>query len=316
MRSLSDDKRIARARAADIADIATRVGARLKRVTSTEWAGPCPACGGVDRFSINMKRRVFNCRGFGGGDVIAMVEHALGLNFIGVVEFITGEERHVQRREPPPRPVLAVDDDKRRIERAREIWRASVDPRGTVVEDYLVGRRLELSDDTANRAIRFHPSLAWRERDGDPVIRVQAMIAAMRNIESDEIVAVSCRRLTPDGHKLGKPKFRGAAAGAAIKLDPDEAVTHGLHVGEGVESCMSARQLGLRPTWALGSTSNIAAFPVLSGIECLTILGENDDASAKAVQACGERWHAAGREVLINRPIGAKDLNDVIKGAA
>jgi hypothetical protein len=79
MRSFSDDERISRARAADIA---CRVGAKLKRVTSTEWAVPCPACGGVDRFSINMKRRVFNCRGFGGGDVIAMVEHVLGLNSV------------------------------------------------------------------------------------------------------------------------------------------------------------------------------------------------------------------------------------------
>ena len=59
MRSLSNDERISRARAADIADIASRVGARLKRVTTTEWAGPCPACGGTDRFSINVKRADF-----------------------------------------------------------------------------------------------------------------------------------------------------------------------------------------------------------------------------------------------------------------
>jgi Toprim domain len=310
------DEVIARARATDIADVAGRLGTKLKRVASAERAGPCPACGGVDRFSINVKRHVFNCRGFGGGDVIAMTQHALGSDFLAAVEFITGDVHHVASREPAPKPVLTLDDDKRRIERAREIWRASIDPRGTIAKDYLVGRRLELSDDIANRVIRFHPSLAWRERDGDPVIRVQAMIAAMRSIESDEIVAVSCRRLTPEGHKVGKPKFRGAAAGSAIKLDADEAVTHGLHIGEGVESCMSARQLGLKPTWALGSTNNIAAFPVLSGIECLTILTEKDNASAKAWQICGDRWHSAGREVLINRPIGGKDLNDALKGAA
>jgi putative DNA primase/helicase len=87
-------------------------------------------------------------------------------------------------------------------------------------------------------------------------------------------------------------------------------------IGEGVESCLSARQLGLRPTWALGSTSNIAAFPVLSGIECLTILGENDDASAKAVEACGEPWHGAERIVLINRAAYGKDLNDSLRGLA
>jgi len=108
----------------------------------------------------------------------------------------------------------------------------------------------------------------------------------------------------------------GIAAGAAIKLDADEGVTHGLAVGEGVETCLSARQLEIRPVWALGSTSNIATFPVLSGVACLTILGENDAASAKAFHACGARWHTAGREVLINRPTVGKDLNDAIRGAA
>ena len=93
MRSPSDDEQIARARAADIADIASRVGAKLKRVTATEWAGPCPACGGADRFSVNTRRRVFNCRSFRGGDVIAMVEHARGLDFVEAVEFITGEKQ-------------------------------------------------------------------------------------------------------------------------------------------------------------------------------------------------------------------------------
>ena len=32
-------------------------------MTKTEFAGPCPHCGGTDRFSINTKDQVFNCRG-------------------------------------------------------------------------------------------------------------------------------------------------------------------------------------------------------------------------------------------------------------
>jgi phage/plasmid primase-like uncharacterized protein len=123
MRSLSDDERIARARAADIADIASRVGARLKRVTSAEWAGPCPACGGEDRFSINVKGRVFNCRGSRGGDVIALVEHALGLNFVEAVEFITGEKQiaaptRVATDKGPKSPVADKPDG-----RAPWLWR-------------------------------------------------------------------------------------------------------------------------------------------------------------------------------------------------
>jgi hypothetical protein len=49
--------------------------------------------------------------------------------------------------------------------------------------------------------------------------------------------------------------------------------------------------------WALGSSGNIESFRVLGGIESLTILAERCPASAKAVDACGRRWRAAGREV-------------------
>ena len=200
----------------------------------------------------------------------------------------------------PERPTGTSAAGPLRIERALEIWRPSVDPRGTVVEGYLRSRALDLDADIAGAVLRFNPRCPWRDEQAGETIFVPAMIAAMRSIAIDEITAVHRTRLSFEGRKLDR-RMLGIVAGAAIKLDPDETVTHGLHVGEGVESCMSARQLGLRPTWALGSTSNIAAFPVLSGIECLTILGENDDASAKAVQGCGERWYAAGRIVLINR---------------
>src|ERR1700683_2381420 len=121
---------IEQARGADLADTEQRLGARLRRVGANEWAGPCPACGGADRFSVNTKRRVFNCRSFRGGDVITMVEHALGLDFAGALESIPGEEGYAARREPPSKPAIAIDNEKRRIERTREIWRASVDPRG------------------------------------------------------------------------------------------------------------------------------------------------------------------------------------------
>ena len=47
----------------------------------------------------------------------------------------------------------------------------------------------------------------------------------------------------------------GEANGAAIKLDADEMVTMGLTIGEGIETVLSARQLGFRPAWALGSVS-------------------------------------------------------------
>jgi putative DNA primase/helicase len=48
---------IERARQADLLSEAMRLGARLKRIGGGEYAGPCPACGGGDRFSVNTRKK-------------------------------------------------------------------------------------------------------------------------------------------------------------------------------------------------------------------------------------------------------------------
>jgi hypothetical protein len=114
-----------------------------------------------------------------------------------------------------------------------------------------------------------------------------------------------------------KTMFCGPVGGAAIMLDPFDQVTTGLHVGEGLETCMTAREWDMRPVWALGSDNGVAQFPVLAGVECLTMLAENGcAANACAVEACGVRWHDAGREVRVDRAVFGKDLNDALRHEA
>jgi hypothetical protein len=190
-------------------------------------------------------------------------------------------------------------DDAKRIADAIASFREGVNPCGTLVEDYFAHRHLEI-DDLADGVIR------WSARSG-------AMLALFRNIRTGRPQAVSRTFLDPDARKIER-KFLGPVGGAAIMLDAFDQVSHGLHVGEGLESCQAARQLGLRPCWALGSAAAVAAFPVLRGVETLTILAEHDDASARATETCGLRWHAAGREVLVTKPYRGKDLNDALRG--
>ena len=59
--------------------------------------------------------------------------------------------------------------------------------------------------------------------------------------------------------------------------------------------------------WHAGA---IGAFPVLSGIDALTILA-NLTRNARAVEQCGNRWCDAGREVLVVRS-AVGDMNDAI----
>jgi hypothetical protein len=140
------------------------------------------------------------------------------------------------------------------------------------------------------------------------------MLALMRQIEGDRPTAVQRTALTPDGDKIER-RMLGIAGGAAIKLDADAEVTHSLTIGEGFETCLSARQLNFRPTWALGSVAAVANFPVIPAIEAVHLLEETGDhgASARAVEECGTRWYAAGREVIVVTPHGCQgDVNDVL----
>jgi hypothetical protein len=82
----------ARAKAAPIVRALDGRGLKLKRV-GAELVGPCPKCGGTDRFSVHSGKGVFNCRGCeASGDVIALVQFLEGCDFITAVKIITGED--------------------------------------------------------------------------------------------------------------------------------------------------------------------------------------------------------------------------------
>jgi Toprim domain-containing protein len=145
------------------------------------------------------------------------------------------------------------------------------------------------------------------------------MVALFRDLRTNEPCGISRTFLDRDGRPFldakGKKirKMLGRVQGAAVKLDADEDVTLGLHVGEGFETCCAARLAGFRPVWALGSVGAIATFPVLPAIEAVTILGETDDGgkNQRAARACATRWIEAGRETFMVEPPPGSDLADV-----
>lgn len=192
---------------------------------------------------------------------------------------------------------------------ARALWREAVEPRGTLAQRYLEGRQLELPEDVANRVVRFHPSCPF-----GPGVRHPCMILAFRSIADDKLQAIHRTALDSEANKIGR-KMLGPVAGAAIKIDADEDVEQGLAIGEGFETGLAGRMLGFRPVWALGSATAIETFPVLPGIDALTVLAETDDsgANARAIKTCGTRWAAEQREVIVATPRVAGDMNDVLQ---
>ena len=140
----------------------------------------------------------------------------------------------------------------------------------------------------------------------------------MRDVRTSQPQAILRTALTEAGQRIGRMAL-GPKSGAAMKLTADADVTLGLAVGEGLETVLSAMQLGFSPAWALGDACNLRQFPVLSGIECLTIIVDNDETGTgqRASLECSNRWTIAGREVFRVIPDQrGDDMNDLAQRTA
>jgi Toprim domain len=210
-------------------------------------------------------------------------------------------------------PHARTQDDLDRIRRAVAVWDQAGNPRGTLAEQYLASRALNLSDDVAGSVLRFHPACPWLDENTGNTIGVPALIAAFTSIDDNTLTAVHRVRLDqPERWPKTERKMLGLVHRSAVKLD---AATGTLAIGEGIETALAARQLGHGPTWALGSVGMIARFPLIDGVKQLKILGETGEASAGAIELCGRRWYGARRSVQVVMPEVGDDLNAELMAA-
>ncbi len=202
--------------------------------------------------------------------------------------------------------------------RALALWRASLPPEDTPIAAYFSGRGLSLPADPG-RVLRWHPSCPFGSE------RLPAMLALIRNVRTDEPQGVHRTPLTlkgerarrADGEKRAKMML-GAAAGGAIKLSADSMVACGLAIAEGVETGLAALQRApWLPTWAALSAGGVAGFPVLAGIERLTVYADNDlkpdgrNPGLEAARECARRWAAAERWATVEFLRGGGDFADL-----
>jgi hypothetical protein len=284
-------------------EVARRGGLGLKRFGS-ELVGACPRCGGIDRFGVSISKQVFLCRGCGAaGDIIAFVQHVDGVDFRTAVSVLDGFEivprnsqnAKIEGQNKPIALVNQTDIDQQNIERALKLWNDATPIDGTPAERYLHGRGLD--DLPGDRVLRFHASCPFGKT------RVACLLALYTDIATNEPKAIGRTAINLSGNKIGRMSL-GPVENAAVKIHADENVEQGLVIGEGLETCLAARQLGFRPVWSLGSANAIRDFNVLAGITSLTILIDNDPpdrngrlAGPDAALECSERWRDAGVEV-------------------
>lgn len=265
---------VQKARDYKIEDVASIVGVPGLKKQGAELIGPCPRCGGKDRFSINTKDQVFNCRGSEGGDGIKLACHVLGLNFVEACELITGKSPPREDKAAPPRPI----DDRAERERAEDRdndsrSKADADAKakekksrsaaaliasgisifGTLAEAYYRARCIDIQESEAID-LRFIPALEYRgyadpDADQETVLgSFPCIVAAMRD-KNREIVGAHRTYLdpkqpvklkAPGDHSRNLAKKMFGQKGLIFLGEPGPIMA----VGEGIETSLAWGRLG------------------------------------------------------------------------
>ncbi|MEI9899638.1 MAG: toprim domain-containing protein [Hyphomicrobium sp.] len=178
------------------------------------------------------------------------------------------------------------------VQVAAELWAQSTAFSGSPADAYLASR---LPPGAVRSIVRDGDALRWNGR-------VRAMVAAMTDAATGEFTGVHRTFLDREGRKTDR-KMLGRKG--VVRLWPDDAVCMGLAIGEGIETTLAGVAVtGFAPAWAALDAGQLERFPVLSGIEALTIFADND--ASGTGQSCAEalalRWFDAGIETRILTP--------------
>lgn len=203
---------IRRARTASVRGLLESRGLWRKQMAGDRGV-PCPACGGKDRFAVNVKKNVFTCRRSGaGGGVLALWAHLAGMerirgrDFIEACSEVLNEDPPKAERQETAAEKMARLDRRRQLaefqaqqvaqdearqalqarayrererQRAWKFWREGAPASASPVADMLAIRAITLH---GGEDLRFHadvPLWSGPPPEGRLVHRGPAMLAAI-----------------------------------------------------------------------------------------------------------------------------------------
>ncbi|HUT02453.1 MAG TPA: primase-helicase zinc-binding domain-containing protein, partial [bacterium] len=298
----------------NLVDEVRRDGIQLKKVSGTsggEWHGPCPFCGGKDRFRVqpdhNGKGR-WACRQCDkSGDIYSYLQERRGMSFPEAKQYL-GETQ-------PPRttPILSQEQEQQK----RLAWAKLADKlvrecearlwtdKGKQALEYLRGRLLR--NDTI-KTMR----LGYNELNGRLFGTTGSKVAAGITIPwlvDGEVVCVNVRRLKPQG-KEKRYKAVGGSSKDLYFLPVDDKT---LCVVEGeLDAGLVLQELGLSVA-AVGSNTAISneLKALVQKFECVVLIPDGDEAGSNMV----EKWQSQFDNIQVFR-LPSHDVTDFVKSGA
>lgn len=209
--------------------------------------GPCPMCGGKDRWRFDDKGGdgSYYCNGCGAGRGVDLVMGVLNIDFSEARKLILREAGHA----PVEVARASRPDGEAATKVVDAIWNGGHPLNGLdAASQYLRSRGLEFSP--WPKLLRFHPRLRYVHDDKSTAYH-PALLA--RFVSPDATAStVQMIYLTDDGQKADVPNVKKFAPvrfpmGGAVRLCPS-AETMG--IAEGIETAMAAMILNDIPVWA------------------------------------------------------------------
>lgn len=306
-----DPADIERARSVHIELVIESRGVKLRG--RTERTGPCPRCGGTDRFSINTRKQVFHCRRCQrGGDVITLVQHIDGVDFPKAVETLLGSPVRLadtpHRADGPKGSGSSEADEYERQQhrKAAWFWQNRKPITGTPAELYL--RKARRYQGTIPLTLAYLPPLIPQHHHAlIAAFAIAQETAPGRLLAPVDVGAVHLTFLKADGSGKADTKpnkiILGRPCGLPIMVaPPGDALT--LVIAEGIEDGLTAHEATGAAAWAAGAAGFMPALAdkVPGNIESVTIMQDADATGRRNAELLAIPLIKRGIEVRLSTP--------------
>lgn len=291
------DDWVARARECSLVEAVAKTKASLKK-TGTELIGPCPSCGGRDRFAINPAKGKWICRPeSGGSEAIGLIMHCEEVSFLEACEILTGEkpprgrgrglsDEEKDAIEARKKKAQEKRKEDRRIEQewrrerqrtAAGLWDQCIPIAGTLAEKNLLLRGIPVPPMGWPDCLGFCDSIVYDEFDPySPMY--PGLVARADDIGGDLagvwiifLDAKTGNKLDREPNKVG----RGPAGGGAVRIG---GMAARIGACEGVETGLAVWSMlnYAIPVWPLLSTSGMIGFEPPLELEHVRIFPDGD----------------------------------------